>query len=333
MRRGTLTQPVRLAVIGTNFISDRLAEAAAQVPRVRLAAVLSRSAERGQDFAARHGISTVYTELDALLADSAVDAVYIASPMVCHEAQSIAALHAGKHVLCEKMIADTYQGYLRMRSAALASNRVLLEAMRPAHDPTLALLRGQLSELGRIRRVELRYCQYSSRYDRFRSGILTNAFDPAMHNSALADIGIYPLFLLHALFGAPEGLTASSVFLHNGFEGEGTVLMTYPDGMLATVAYSKITEAVIPSVIEGEDASLTLDRINAPTGLTLWRRGEEPCSIAIPPCENNMVYELDAFARMIAAEAPWQPHLDLTGAVMHTVDRIDRAAGISARFN
>lgn len=68
-------------------------------------AVYSRTPERAGEFAAKYGVSKTYTSLEALADDSAVDAVYIASPNLCHKEQAIALIRAGKHILCEKPMA------------------------------------------------------------------------------------------------------------------------------------------------------------------------------------------------------------------------------------
>jgi len=70
-------------------------------------AVMSTSAQRGQAFAAENRIARSYTDLTALLADPAVDAVYISTTNELHKAQTLAAAAAGKHVLCEKPLAVT----------------------------------------------------------------------------------------------------------------------------------------------------------------------------------------------------------------------------------
>ena len=95
---------IKLGFIGSNFVSDWLADAAATCDSYGLCAIYSRTAEKGGDFASRHGIPTVYTDMEAFLS-SDIDAVYIASPNCCHFSQTMDAISHGKHVLCEKPIA------------------------------------------------------------------------------------------------------------------------------------------------------------------------------------------------------------------------------------
>ena len=101
--------------------------------------------------------------------------------------------------------------------------------------------------------MTLEYCQYSSRYDKFRQGEILNAFRPELANGAIMDIGVYPIYMLVQLFGMPKDIKSFSTKLENGFEGDGIVLMQYEE-MVAEAVYSKITESVNPSVFLGEDA-------------------------------------------------------------------------------
>ena len=94
---------MRLGIIGTNFISDNLVAAARNTDGVEIAAVYSRKRDTGAAFAEKHPeIGLVFDDLDAFLASGAIDAVYVASPIVAHARQTILALRHGKHVLCEK---------------------------------------------------------------------------------------------------------------------------------------------------------------------------------------------------------------------------------------
>ncbi len=102
---------MNIAMLGTGRIADgQLAPALAEVDGARLWSVLSRDAERGRAFAARHGAvaaNAVHTDLDSLLADDDLDAVLIATPDKLHVSQCVAAARAGKHVLTEKPMATS----------------------------------------------------------------------------------------------------------------------------------------------------------------------------------------------------------------------------------
>lgn len=124
---------VRFGIIGSNFIVDWFREAAALCPDCELTAVYSRTKERAEMLAREWGVPHAHHTLESLAADETVDAVYIASPNVCHAEQAIRMMEAGKHVLCEKPMAIDAGQLAQMEAAAKANGVVLLEAMRSAH--------------------------------------------------------------------------------------------------------------------------------------------------------------------------------------------------------
>ncbi len=319
--------PLRIGVVGTNFVSDWLVEAAALLPQVTVTAVYSRGQATGDAFAQKHGIPSVFTDYEAFLADGAVDAVYIASPNFVHCAQAVAAAQAKKHILCEKVIATNSREFGRMRAAAAENGVVLLEAMRPVYDPALEVLRQALPLIGPLRRVTLEYCQYSSRYDKFLAGQVLNAFDPTLSNAAIMDIGVYCIAVCAHLFGAPKAMRAASSFLHNGFEGCGQLLLEY-EGFQANISYSKISESIAPSVIQGEKGSLTIDKISMPGQIWFHPYKGEPRRLDYAPQENNMVHELAEFVRLAGAGAVEHPGLVTSAIQMVVIDEARRQTGI-----
>ena len=320
-------KPLRLGIVGTGKISAQLCDALQHTGTFIPAALLSRSAERGAAFAKENGILSVYTDEASFLA-SDVDAVYIATPNCLHAEGAIAAIRDGKHVLCEKPIATCEADLSRMYATSDACGTVLLEAMRPLHDPFLKILRDTLPRVGRVRQAKLVYCQYSSRYDAFLRGEAPRAFDPTYHNAALLDIGVYPAAIAAALFGRPKAVSARSVFLAGGFEGCGEAILHYGD-FTATLTYSKITEAAVPSVIYGEEGALTFDRPNAPHDLCFHARGKEAEPLPHVPQENNMTHELLAFAALISRGKTAHPFRDISFTELSILDEIRRCAGIS----
>ncbi len=318
---------LRLGIIGTNFISDQLCDAVRRTADFELFAVLSRSAERGIFYAAEQGIPHAYTDADELF-NSGIDAVYVASPNSLHAEYTLGAVKSGLHVLCEKPTASNLEEYLKMRDAAREAKAVLLEAMRPAFDPALAAVKHALPRIGRVRRASLEFCQYSSRYDKFRAGEILRAFDSTYSNAAVMDIGVYPIHFCLRLFGKPSGkISSRSVILDNGFEGSGEVMLAY-DGMTAVISYAKTFDSCTPSVIEGEDGAIIIDKISAPTKLTLVLRGGEREDIPFEYSDNNMIFELKEFARLIRCGEYINEHETYSEAELEIIDEVRRQNGV-----
>jgi len=328
--------PIRIGIVGTNFVSDWLCEAASSLDCVTVAAVYSRAMETGNAFAQKHGIAQVFCDYDAFVSSDVIDAVYIASPNFAHAAQAVRALNAGKHVLCEKVIATNSAELSAMIAAAKENRCVLLEAMRPSFDPSLALICDNLPKLGTLRRVVLDFNQYSSRYDKFKAGDIQNAFNPAYSNAAVMDIGVYIIHVAAKLFGRPRRIVSMSTLLHNGFEGAGHVLLDYGD-MKAELSYSKITESVAPNQFIGEDATLTVGKITMPHDMkiiyhkgspNLGNAGAVTEEIPYTPVDNNMIYELAEFARLCREGLYDNEYLENSVIEMEIIDEIRRQNGI-----
>jgi 1,5-anhydro-D-fructose reductase (1,5-anhydro-D-mannitol-forming) len=117
---------VRWGLIGASTIArEWMIDAIRAQPDGEVAAVASSNAERGAKFAAETGIPKAYHSVDALLADAAVDAVYISTTNELHHAQTLAAAAAGKHVLCEKPLALTLADAREMVHTCAAAGLVL----------------------------------------------------------------------------------------------------------------------------------------------------------------------------------------------------------------
>ena len=252
---------VRFGVVGTNKITDWVIAGGRQDERFELTAVCSRTKERAEEFAAMHNIPHTFTSLEEMASSNTVDAIYIATPNYLHAEQSILCMNHGKHVLCEKPFASNADEVRKMIEAAERNNVTLMEAMISTLNPNFVTARNKMKDIGTIRRYFACYCQYSSRYDKFKEGIVMNAFKPELSNGAVMDIGIYTIYPMVALFGKPKSVAAQGVILSSGVDGQGSVNFEY-EGMNATVLYSKIANSFLPTEIEGEKGNIMLDHIH-----------------------------------------------------------------------
>lgn len=300
-------EKVRFGVVGTNFITDWVIAGARQDKRFELVAVRSRKQETADAFAAKHGIPYTFTSLEEMAASPLIDAVYIASPNFMHAQQAILCMSQGKHVLCEKPLASNAKEARAMIEASHTYGVTLMEAMKPTLTPNFIALQQNLGRVGKIRRYFSCYCQYSSRYDKFKEGIVLNAFNPALSNGAMMDIGIYTVYPMVVLFGRPQEIDASGIVLSSGADGQGAVNFQY-EGMNATVLYSKIANSALPTEIQGEEGNLTLDRINIIRKVTFTPRlapargkGPEPVPEDLTVCtdKDEYYYEIAEFIDLI----------------------------------
>jgi len=289
---------VRFGVVGTNWITDRFLDHVKVVEEFTLTAVFSRTAEKARAFADKYGVETIFTDLEEMAKSDVIDAVYIATPNALHAEQSILFLNHGKHVLCEKPLASNTREVDAMFQAARKNGVVLMEAMKTTFLPRFQAIQQNLDKLGTIRRYFGSYCQYSSRYDKYKEGIVLNAFKPELSNGALMDLGIYCIYPLVVLFGEPKRIQASAVMLESGVDGEGSLILDY-DGMQANIQFSKISDSFIPSEIQGESGSIIIDHISDPSAVSLRYRNGETEDLTVDQPIGSMAYETMEFINLI----------------------------------
>ncbi|MEF9931651.1 MAG: Gfo/Idh/MocA family oxidoreductase, partial [Bacteroidales bacterium] len=216
---------IKFGVIGTSSITNLFLTGALLDPRFELVAVYSRSHERGKAFADKYGVKNVFTNLISMV--NCINAIYIASPNSCHAEQAIFFLNKGIHVLCEKPLCSNKKEAEKMIKASKENNVILMEAMISTLNPNFLKLRDNIKKVGKVRKYFASYCQYSSRYDKYKNGIIENAFNPKLSNGALVDIGVYAIYPMVVLLGKPKSIKAIGYILDSGIDGAGTVIFEY----------------------------------------------------------------------------------------------------------
>ncbi|OAS84046.1 MULTISPECIES: Gfo/Idh/MocA family protein [Metabacillus] len=289
---------VRFGIIGTNWITESFIQAASKVEGFSLTAVYSRTSEKAEEFAGKYDIEHTYTDLEQFASSNQFEAVYIASPNSLHASQAILCMKNGKHVICEKPMASNTKEISEMIKVANENTVVLMEALKTTLLPNFLTIKENLHKIGQIRRYFASYCQYSSRYDKYKEGIVLNAFNPEFSNGALMDIGIYCVYPAVALFGEPKQIQASSYMLESGVDGEGSILLTYEE-MDAVIMYSKITNSYVPSEIQGENGSIIIDQMNTPQSVKIQYKDGTVEDITRTQDSDSMYYEAKEFVELI----------------------------------
>ncbi|MDW2876684.1 MULTISPECIES: Gfo/Idh/MocA family protein [Bacillaceae] len=289
---------VKFGVIGTNWITEKLVLAGKELEDFQLAAVYSRSRDKGERFAEKFGAEHIFTDLEDMAKSEVIDAVYIASPNSLHSGQAELFLRNGKHVLCEKPAASNTAELKRMIQTAKEHHVLFMEAMKTTFYPNFQQIREHLPRIGKVRQYFAHYCQYDSRYEDYKAGRQANAFDPKLSNGALMDVGVYAIYPMLVLFGKPKSLQASGFLLETGSDASGSIVFTYED-MDAAVLFSKITDSSLPAEIQGEKGSIKIDRISTMDVVELQLRNQEPEIISVAQNNNSLFYELQEFIRLV----------------------------------
>lgn len=289
---------VRFGIIGTNWITEKLLEAAQSVEDFQLTAVYSRSEQTGKAFAEKHGASFVYTDINELAKSDHIDAVYIASPNSFHHDQAITLMRAGKHVLCEKPLASNVREVNEMIDSARENDVVLMEAMKTTLLPSFTAVQENLHKIGKVRKYFASFCKYSSRYDAYKQGTILNAFNPSYSNGSLMDLGVYGIYPMVLLFGKPKTVKATATLLDSGVDGAGSVLVEYDD-MEGVVLHSKISDTYIPSEIQGENGSILFDAISEPESVEIRYKNGKVEKLEFHQEYPPMYYEVKEFVDLM----------------------------------
>ena len=143
------------------------------------------------------------------------------------------------------------------------------------------------------------------------------------------DLGIYCIYPLVVLFGAPERVQASGVLLESGVDGEGSLLLSYKE-MDAVIMHSKISSSYLPAEIQGEHATMVIDKINTPEKVEIRYRDGSVENLTREQGVRTMRYEAEEFIRLIksgASESPTNSHAN-SSIAMAIMDEARKQMGL-----
>ena len=220
----------------------------------------ARTAARAEEF----GIPLTFNDYRELIACPDIDTVYVAVPNGLHYEVTMAALDAGKHVVCEKPLATNARQAQAMANRAADLGLFLWEGMMAFRQPNFIHVRDAwLSRIGDIKLAMAVFNRYSSRYDRFMAGELMPTFDPAFAGGSLMDINVYCVASLVGLFGEPRSVSYLAN-MHRGIDTSGILTMAY-NGFQATAISAK--DCAAPSFVQIEG---TKGYILSPSETNAW---------------------------------------------------------------
>jgi predicted dehydrogenase len=235
--------PVRVGLIGCGIISGAHLDAwQACAPRGRIVAVADPDPEKANRAAEKAPGARVFTDHRALLADPDIDAVDLCLPHHLHRAVTEEALTAGKHVLCEKPIANTLAEADAMIAAAERAGRVLLIAEQMRYEGTVPAARARLAagDIGEVLVAQATmgwfqggvYLQSEWRLDAVLGG-----------GGALIDGGHHWVDLLLNLLGEPKEVTAMTRRVRPCYGGEDIAVVTarFASGVVGTLTVCSST--------------------------------------------------------------------------------------------
>lgn len=260
--RGTIgaeaiMEAVRWGILSTSsHYKLRVHPPLSTLPEARIEAIASRDGSRAREAAAGLGIGKAYGSYEELLADPAVEAVYIPLPNDDHAPWTIRALEAGKHVLCEKPLALGSAEARTMADAARERGLLLMEAFMYRFHPRWRRAKAIVDsgEIGRVRAVHAWFS-----YSNADPGNIRNRLEAG--GGGLYDIGCYAVSVARWFAGAEPDRALSLVLRDPGFKTDAlsSGILDFPGGARATFTVSTQAFPFQRVEILGQKGTLSLD--------------------------------------------------------------------------
>jgi predicted dehydrogenase len=225
---------VNFGLIGAGGIGRVRAQALADTPGCRLVAVAD--AQSGRAGGVAPAGAQAYEDYRRLLDNAEVEAVVVSTPPPSHEEITLAALAAGKHVLCEKPLSNTVEAGRRMVEAGRRSGRVLTTGFNHRYFPAVKFLKGALDS-GRLGALDhVRAFAGHEGLSQFSAAWMHDK--NVIGGGALMDVGIHVIDLARYLLGEVSqvfGVATGNVWKLEGSEDSGFALLRSPAGRVATL--------------------------------------------------------------------------------------------------
>lgn len=298
-----------------------------QVDDAALVAVASRSQVSADEFGQRYDINSCYSGYQKLLADTAVNVVYVAAPHSLHRELCIMCLEAGKAVLCEKPFTISAAQAEEVINLAREKNLFLMEAMWTRYVPAVKKLR-ELLAAEAIGDVQLMVA----------GGAYMPDFDPEFYlfnkelgGGILLDAGVYLVAMASMIFGAPGKVLATGELGDTGVDEHDAILLSHRNGEIANLFVSHRAKHSPDMTLMGSKGKIYLHPpIFCPSKLTLSIEGEGDQTFDFTEQTSGYRYEIMEVNRCLKSgkkESVLMP-LSETLEIMRTMDQVRKQIGL-----
>ena len=313
------SEKLNFAILGAGHIASKMARTLDFLrEEVNPYAVASRDISRAETIRAESRFERAYGSYAEMLADPAVDVVYVATPNSFHHAHMLDCLAAGKHVICEKPFTLTVAEAEEVFALARSRGLFVLEALWTRFQPAVRLIREVIAsgEIGTPRFLEACFGLAISHKERVKN--------PALGGGALLDLGIYPLNFAAMHFGLADIRQIHSVVTLSpeGVDDQSTITLEYADGRMAALTTSMTAACGAFGRISGTLGHIELPQLTRCESFTVRLVPSDKARVVQCPFDfNGYEYEVRAAVDAIRAgrlecdEMPWQETLAVCGVM------------------
>lgn len=319
---------MNVGIIGAGWIAEKMALTIKGLkdPTIKAYAIAARDKDRAEAFARQWGFEWAYGSYAEMVADPAVDLVYVATPHSHHFEHASLALNAGKAVLCEKALTANAREARELVALARERGLLLAEAIWTRYMP-LSLKVSELiasGAIGRPRLLSASLCYAMEQKERI--------LRPDLCGGALLDLGVYCLNFARMYFGTDiVGTDSSCVIGETGTDMYENITLRWADGKMAALQASALSRCNREGMISGDDGYIVVDSINCPEAVRVYR-DYTLCEEYLAPEGQVTGYEYELLACRDAlaqglTETPFMP-LDESISIMEEMDALRRQWGV-----
>lgn len=288
---------IKWGIVGAGNIAHSFSKDLALVNGGLLTAVASRDLDKARSFANEYGAPNAFGSYEELFTSDTVDVIYIATPHTTHAELSIAAMKAGKNVLCEKPVGVNKGEVEEMIKVAKENNVFFMEALWTRFNPTIKKVK-ELVDNGTIGDIGYLHADFAFyALDRDENGRLLN---PALAGGSLLDIGIYPIFLSYLMLGIPKDIKATANFHKTGVEVQISMIFNYEKAQ--AILYSGLnSNSEMKAEIAGSKGSIFVHRRwHETSGYTLEIDGDSTV-VEVGKVGKGYTYEIEEVHKCLNA--------------------------------
>lgn len=245
---------MKVGIVGNGMIVPIAIEAMLRAA-IEVTSLWCRNGSKGKPIIEKYHIQNQYTDYQVFLGDDSFDTVYIGLTNTLHYQYAKDAILAGKHVIVEKPFTVSVTEAKELQALALKYGCMLFEAILSRYSQNYEHLREELPKIGNIKLIQANFSKYSSRYDKFRKGIMTPTFDKACGGGALMDLNVYNIHFVVGLFDMPKKVQYYPNLAENSVDTSGILIMVYPNFQaVCTAAKDSSSDPFV--IIQGEEGTI-----------------------------------------------------------------------------
>ena len=281
-------KPVKIGILGAGHIAATLAYTMRHMEEVECYGVASRSLEKAQGFAEKHGFLKAYGSYEEMLADKEVELVYIATPHSHHYTHMKQCIAAGKHVLCEKAFTVNAGQAEEVFELAEKKGVLVTEAIWTRYMPSRTIINNLLADgvIGEVKTLTANLSYAIADKERI--------IRPELAGGALLGVGVYTLNFALMHFGNRITQKRSVVHLtETGVDEQNVITLSYEDGRLALLNSGIYGLSDRQGIFYGSKGYMVVDNINNPVEVKIYNEKQMLSkTVAMPAQINGYEYEI-----------------------------------------